>query len=91
MIRKRVAVFVRISAKASIVINACQIHSDGNIKKDVKIAIATTPVRLATHAIYILVNACAEKDSLAVNAIDVQSVTLDIPHVNAAVAIVTVH
>lgn len=91
VIRKQVDVCVRRTAKASIAINVCRIHMDGNTRKDVNYVIAITSVRLDNRAIYLRDSVCVVKGSPVVSAIDVRLAILDIRIVNAATAIATDH
>lgn len=84
-------VYVLISAKESIAINACQIRTDGSIRKDVKTATAITSGRLAIHVNLIVASVCVAKDLLDENAINVQSAISIILTVTAATVIVMVH
>lgn len=90
VILRRDDVFAHRTAKASIVNNVCQIHTDGNIKKDVNSAIVIILDRLVNRVICILVSVYVAKDLLAANVIDVRSAILVIRTVNVVIAIVMV-
>lgn len=89
--RKRVDVFALRTAKVSIVNNACQIHTVGNIEKDANYAIVIILDRLASRAICLRVNVCVAKDLRDANVIDAQLDILVIRIVIAAIVIVMVH
>lgn len=88
VMRRQGDAFAHRTVKASIVNSACQIHTDGNIKKDVNNAIVITLARLASRAICIVASAYAVKGLLGANAIDVPPAISAIRIVNAAIAIV---
>lgn len=90
VIQKLDDAFVHRRVKVLIAINVCQIHMDGNIKKDASYAIATTLDRLDNRVIFTLDNVYVVKDSPAVNVISVHSATSDILTVNDAAVIAMV-
>lgn len=88
--RKRVDVSARCTPKEWIVSSACQIRTDGSIKRDANYVIVTTRDQLVSRVICIRANVCAAKGSLAANAINVRVATSDTQAVIVAIAIAMV-
>lgn len=86
-IRPLAGVFVHRTPKASIVINACPIHTIGSIGAVVSCVTVIISAQLAKHVIFIPDNVCVVKDSQAVDVIDVLAVILIFHVVNDAIVI----